>query len=255
MITVANSLLAFGIFFLVFLPLERLFAAHQQKVFRREYGTDVMFFFGQYLLWTAFVVYLLTLFAAGLNYLPLGEFRAAVAEQPIWLQVASAIILCDVCIYWAHRLSHKYEFLWRFHRVHHTSEHLDWVAAYREHPLDNLYTRLIENLPALLLGVRLEVIAGFVVFRGLWGLFIHSNTNIPLGPFKYILGSPKLHHWHHEIGHSGKCNFANLMPIMDVIFGTYHEPEEMPETYGVPDEISHNYFAQLAEPFRPNPKS
>ena len=50
---------------------------------------------------------------------------------------------------------------------------------------------------------------------------------------------------------SGKCNFANLMPLMHIIFGTYHEPEDMPETYGIPEKVSHNYLAQMVSPFLP----
>lgn len=135
--------------------------------------------------------------------------------------------------------------------MHHTAEHLDWIAAYREHPLDNLYTRLIENLPALILGFPLPVIAGLIAFRGLWGLVIHSNANLQIGPLKYILGSPKLHHWHHSVEKGNDCNYANLMPLMDLIFGAYHEPKEMPATYGISEKVSHNYFAQLATPLLP----
>ena len=125
------------------------------------------------------------------------------STQPYWLQTLEIIILCDVGIYWGHRLSHQVNFLWRFHKIHHTAESLDWMAAYREHPLDNIYTRVIENLPALLLGFPLETIAGFILFRGLWGLFIHSNVNITMGPLAWLIGSPRLHHWHHERRSSG----------------------------------------------------
>ena len=88
------------------------------------------------------------------------------------------IVWSDIVLYWAHRLSHQVPFLWRFHKVHHTSERLDWVAAYREHPVDNLYTRLVENVPAMLLGFPLYTIAGFAVFRGLWAIYIHSNCRL-----------------------------------------------------------------------------
>ncbi|MBE2212581.1 MAG: sterol desaturase family protein [Opitutaceae bacterium] len=246
-----SPLISFGILFLVFLPLERLFAIHRQKVFRPEYGTDVLFFLGQYVLWNGFVVYLLAWVDHGLDRLPLGSVRDWSTALPLWAQAIIVVFLCDLGIYWGHRLQHRIPFLWRFHRVHHTAEHMDWIAAYREHPLDNLYTRSIENLPALLLGFPLELLAGLIVLRGIWGLVIHSNADIPIGPLKYILGSPRLHHWHHAVGKGNDCNFANLMPLMDVIFGTYHEPREMPERYGTTEKVSHNYFAQLAAPFLP----
>ena len=70
------------------------------------------------------------------------NFQAQIAKQPYWLQFFEIVFLCDICIYCAHRLSHKYKLLWRFHKIHHTAEQLDWLAAYREHPLDNdLYSR------------------------------------------------------------------------------------------------------------------
>lgn len=246
-----SALTTFGIAFLVFLPLERLFAIHHQKIFRPRYFTDVLFFLGQYLLWNGLVVYLLAWVGKGLDHLPLAPLRDWSASLPLWVQIIAVVFFCDLGIYWGHRLQHRSRFLWRFHKVHHTAEHLDWVAAYREHPLDNLYTRFIENLPALVLGFPLHLIAGLIVLRGMWGLFIHSNADVPIGPLKYVLGSPKLHHWHHDAEKGNDCNYANLMPVMDLIFGTYYEPKEMPGKYGLKEPVEHNYFKQLVTPLLP----
>ncbi len=234
--------------FVIYLPLEIFYRAKKQKVFRAEWGTDFLFVFGQFLVFNSISLFFLLTVANLVKNMNLSLFHQAVASQPYWLQMLEVILLCDICIYWGHRLSHKINFLWRFHKVHHTSESLDWIAAYREHPFDNIYTRLIENLPAIILGFPLETIAGFVLFRGFWGLFIHSNVNITLGPLAWFIGSPRLHHWHHEVQSSGKCNFANLSPLMDIIFGTYHDPGKEPETYGIPQKVSHNYFRQLFDP-------
>ncbi len=250
--TLLNGAGSFVLLFLVFLPLERLFARHTQPVFRGEYLNDLAFFAGQYVLWTAPVVAALGALARYADQLPLAELRAIPAGWPVWAQATLAIGLGDLCIYWGHRLAHRVNFLWRFHRVHHTAERLDWIAAYREHPLDNLYTRVIENAPALLLGFPLELVAGLATFRGLWGLFIHSNAKLAVGPFKYILGSPDLHHWHHEIDRSSRCNFANLCPLWDLAFGTYFNPAGAePVRYGIPDPVPHGYLAQLALPLLP----
>lgn len=125
------------------------------------------------------------------------EFRAAVASQPFALHVLEVILLSDFCVYWGHRLQHRWSFLWRFHSVHHSAEHLDWLAAHREHPLDTVYTLTLINLPAFVLGFPLESLAGFIAFRGVWAIYIHSNVRLPLGPLRSILGAPELHHWHH----------------------------------------------------------
>ena len=249
---VYNFLWAMGFAIVIFLPLELFFQSKKQGVFRFEWGTDLLFFSGQFFIWNALSVACLATLGGWLQTMDWQFFREQIANQPYWLQFLEIIILCDFSIYWAHRLSHQVNFLWRFHKVHHTSETLDWMAAYREHPLDNIYTRVVENLPALIMGFPLETIAGFIVFRGLWGLFIHSNVNITMGPLAYIIGSPRLHHWHHEKQSSGKVNFANLSPLMDLIFGTYYDPGKEPEKYGVPRDEPRNYFLQILFPCLPD---
>lgn len=258
MVGLWEALGALGILLAIFLPLELLFPGNKRPpgkkrtLLRREYGTDVLFALGQFLLWTTPVVFVLTLVYRHSDVLPLAGVRQTVGAWPLWLQFVCVILLCDVCIYWGHRLSHRFEFLWRFHRVHHTAKQVDWIAAYREHPVDNLYTRLIENLPAILLGFPLHALAGFAMFRGLWALFIHSNVSLSPGPLRYLIGSPRLHHWHHEIEHGGRVNFANLSPLMDLLFGTFYDPGRMPTRYGIPADVSSNYFVQLADPLLPN---
>jgi len=246
-----NAIFAFGFLLAIFLPLELLFAAHKQRYFRREWGTDLCFFLGQHLLWTAPVVAVLMWVHGGVNTLPLAGARTLVAGLPFWAQFLGVVFLCDISIYWAHRWSHQNAFLWRFHKVHHTAPGLDWMAAYREHPFDNLYTRFVENLPAILLGFPLEAIAGFAMFRGLWAVYIHSNVSLTPGPLRYLLGSSRLHHWHHEKQIGGRVNFANLSPLMDLMFGTFHDPGHMPEHYGIDDPCSHNYVRQLVDPLLP----
>jgi len=245
---VIHALTSFALLFAVFVPLERVFAARRQRILRREFFTDCLFFFGQYLLWTAVVVGVLTAFASWLDGGSLVGLRSWVISQPAWLQAIEVVLLGDLLVYWGHRLAHRVDFLWRFHRVHHTAESLDWIAAHREHPLDGLYTQLCINLPALVCGFSVSTIAGVAAFRGMWGLFIHSNVDIPLGPMKYVLGSPRLHHWHHDVDRGGHVNFANLMPVMDLLFGTFYEPDVEPTEYGVREAVPRSYVGQLLHP-------
>jgi sterol desaturase/sphingolipid hydroxylase (fatty acid hydroxylase superfamily) len=135
--------------------------------------------------------------------------------------------------------------------VHHSSEYLDWVAAHREHPLDGVFTQMFQNIPVLLLGVDTTLLAGLIVFRGAWGIFIHSNVKINIGPLRYLFGAPELHHWHHARVAPTTHNFANLAPWLDVLFGTYHRPTEPEETYplGLIDPWPRDYLSQLVRPF------
>jgi sterol desaturase/sphingolipid hydroxylase (fatty acid hydroxylase superfamily) len=236
---------------LVFFPMEKVFPAKkEQKFFRPSWALDLCFFLGQYLLWGGLVLWALSYFSFWLDDIVPQNFRSKVAGQPWWLQAVEVIVLSDFLIYWGHRLQHKVGFLWRFHKVHHSSEHLDWLAAHREHPLDSIYTIGIINLPAFILGFPLETIAGLIAFRGIWAIYIHSNVRLPIGPLKKVIGSPELHHWHHDLDRDAG-NYANISPLMDIIFGTYTCPDHEPKQFGIKETFPKNYVGQLLHPLLP----
>ncbi|MDB6026751.1 MAG: hypothetical protein JWM68_2974, partial [Verrucomicrobiales bacterium] len=212
--------LSFIFLIVLFVPLEKLFPAKQQPFVRPHWLTDLAFFLGQYLLWGGLVLGILQYFRSWLDWIVPATFRAGITSQPWWLQAIEVILLSDLFVYWGHRLQHRVEFLWRFHSIHHSAEHLDWLAAHREHPIDSVYTIGLINLPAFVMGFPLETLAGLLAFRGVWAIFIHSNVRLPLGPLRILIGAPELHHWHHAKERDAG-NYANISPIMDIIFGTY----------------------------------
>src|SRR5438128_1611005 len=235
---------------LVFRPLELAFPARLgQRFFRPAWITDLCFFLGQYLLWGGLVLWALLHFNDSLSGIVPQSFRHAVASQPWWLQVLEVILLSDFLIYWGHRLQHRVGFLWRFHAVHHSAEHLDWLAAHREHPLDSIYTVGLINLPAFILGFPLETLAGFIAFRGIWAIYIHSNVRLPIGPLRVLLGSPETHHWHHDRDRDAG-NYANVSPLMDILFGTYRCPDHEPEHFGLHEPPPSTYLGHMVHPFR-----
>lgn len=236
---------------LVFIPLERFFPAQQgQRLFRKGWLLDLCFMAGQYLLWSAWVIWTLSYFDQWIGTWIPAAFRQQVASQPWWLQALEVILLSDLLIYWGHRLQHRVDFLWRFHKVHHSTEKLDWLAAHREHPLDSLYTVGLINLPAFILGFPLETIAGLIAFRGIWAIYIHSNVRLPIGPLRKIIGAPELHHWHHAKERDAG-NYANISPLMDIIFGTYTCPDKEPTALGIEEVTPKTYIGQLIEPLLP----
>lgn len=236
---------------IVFLPMEKVFPAKtNQPFFRKAWWMDLCFYLGQYLVWGAFVIWVLSFFSVWLYKIVPQDFRNSVASQPWWLQAIEVVLLSDFLIYWGHRLQHRVGFLWRFHKVHHSSQTLDWLAAHREHPLDTVYTVGIINTPAFILGFPLETIAGFIAFRGIWAIYIHSNVRFPLKPIRWLIGAPELHHWHHDLDRDAG-NYANISPIMDIIFGTYVCPDHEPENFGIHEKFPKHYVGQLVHPLLP----
>jgi sterol desaturase/sphingolipid hydroxylase (fatty acid hydroxylase superfamily) len=236
---------------LVFIPMEKAFPAKaHQRILRSKWTLDLCYFLGQYLLWSGLILLALSYTGIWLDHHVETSFRQWVASQPRWAQAVGVLILSDLLIYWGHRLQHRVDFLWRFHKVHHSAGTLDWLAAHREHPVDSIYTVGLINLPALVLGFDLDSIAMIVAFRGIWAIYIHSNVRLPLGPLKVLIGSPDLHHWHHD-KERDRGNYANISPLMDKLFGTYVSPPHEPHEFGIKENFPSTYVGQLMKPLLP----
>lgn len=245
------TLLSLMLLVVLFVPMEKVFPAKKkQKFFRKNWLLDLCYFLGQYFIWSALVLWLLNHFRVFLESVIPGSFRHFISEQNYFLQVFEVVFLSDILIYWGHRLQHQNAFLWKFHKVHHSSEHLDWLAAHREHPIDTVYTVGLINLPAFVLGFPLPALAGLIAFRGIWAIYIHSNVRLSIGPLKLLIGSPELHHWHHDLNKDAG-NYANISPLMDKLFGTYTCPPEEPEAFGIKEDFSQTYAGQMLQPLLP----
>jgi sterol desaturase/sphingolipid hydroxylase (fatty acid hydroxylase superfamily) len=248
---IAAAGITFGVLVLVFRPLEMVFPAKPgQRFFRPGFLMDICFFLGRHLFWGGIVLWLLLQLRNWLGWVVPAVFRETVAHQPLWLQAVEAVFLSDLFMYWGHRLQHSSAFLWRFHAVHHSAEHMDWLAGHREHPLDSIYTMTLINLPPMILGFPLETIATFLLLRGVWAAYIHSNVRLPIGPLRWFVGAPELHHWHHnrdcDVG-----NYANLSPLMDILFGTYYCPGHEPEFFGINEPTPRTYWGYMIEALLP----
>ena len=163
------------------------------------------------------------------------------------------MFLTDLTQYWVHRAFHQVPLLWRFHRVHHSVEVMDWLAGSRLHILDVLLTRSISLIPMVLLGFSPEAINIYLPILALQSVFIHCNLQFELAKLQKIVTTPKFHHWHHTS--DAGCvdrNFAISLPVLDLLFGTYYSPPgEWPKQYGCTGpKIRPNYFAHLIAPFR-----
>ena len=189
---------------------------------------------------------LMALPALALAGLPLNESvlhgHGPLAQLPLPLQTLLALLVADFAGYWLHRAHHGP--LWRHHAVHHSSERLDWVASVRAHPLNALVQRVPVAIGLLLLGFDLAAMGGATGLGALYGLLLHARVDWDFGPLRKVLASPRFHRWHHSPERD--CNFASLLPLWDLLFGTFHLPERGPETFGVRGEpLPEGVLAQL----------
>jgi sterol desaturase/sphingolipid hydroxylase (fatty acid hydroxylase superfamily) len=135
--------------------------------------------------------------------------------------------------------------------VHHSSQQLDFLAAYRVHPIDQFMVRSVTLIPVFVLGFDATALLLFAVIYHWHGMLLHSNTKFRFGWLERIVATPAYHHWHHAKGAVQTCNFAGQLALIDVIFGTYRESRtNRPDEYGIDAEMPGNYLGQLISPFR-----
>lgn len=175
-----------------------------------------------------------------------------VMSQPSWLILAEMFLIADLFAYWSHRLSHRVPWLWRFHAVHHSSQQVTFLSAARAHPLNQAFTQVVNTLPLFCLGFPVAGLLAYTPVVGLAALLIHSNVNWGPRPLALLVTTPRYHRFHHTLTHEGgDRNFAGLFPVFDLLFGTYHLPETMPDNFGLDrGPMPEDPWAQCASPFR-----
>ena len=236
---------------LVFIPLERLFAMHPQKVFRRDWGNDLIFLFlnGMLIKLGLLAVIVAVIFAAA--WIVPASFQAMVGGLPYWVQIPAVILLSDLGFYWTHRMFHAVPWLWRFHSIHHSIEELDWLAASRVHPVDQILTKGVSLIPVFVLGFSDWVIGVYALLYQWQAVLIHSNVRLGFGPLRFLFASPEFHHWHHSNHREARDrNFASQLSFLDALFGSFHLPRgQIPTTYGLDRPMPQRYVPQLLYPF------
>ena len=246
---------------LIFLPLERLFGLQPQKIFRKATAIDLGYYFISGLVPGLLLAVPLSLVAFGAHALVPDSFQVTVSAWPLWLRILAGLVVGEIGFYWGHRWTHEIPFLWRFHSIHHSAEHVYFLTSSRAHPLDNVFVRLCGLIPAYVLGVASPLTPTgslvpvlIMLVATMWGFFIHSNVRWRLGPLEWIVSTPAFHHWHHTSGEHRDRNYASMLPWIDRLFGTHYLPRnQWPSAYGIDAKLPDSLAGQLLYPLRPVP--
>ncbi len=184
--------------------------------------------------------------------------RGPLSGLGFWPQVVIALLASDFLLYWSHRFYHTAT-LWRFHAIHHSSEHLEWISATRFHPGNILLGMPLASLVLILMGISADALVAINPFNLVTGALVHANLNWSFGRFGILFASPIFHRWHHTAAdRGGSKNFASTFPFLDAMFGTYYMPAgETPDHYGVDDEaFPSDLLGQMMYPWRkPRPQT
>lgn len=196
------------------------------------------------------------LLAISLKVSELVDYALWPSHWPILLQLPLTCLVAEFFHYWWHRASHEFEWIWKFHATHHSSEHMYFLAAARFHPFDNLMAHAVQMIPLVALGVPKETLALYMLFVSVQGPFGHGNVSIRLGPLNYLFAVAEVHRWHHSQNlEDANSNYGGGIIFWDLVFGTFNLPkdrEHQPDDLGLVDmpRFPQNYLGQLAAPFR-----
>lgn len=174
------------------------------------------------------------------------------------MQLLIFFIVLDFVQWITHVLLHKFEFLWKFHKVHHSVKEMGFAAHLRYHWMENILYKPLKTIGVMIIGGFEPGQAYIVHFIAISiGHLNHANVKISWGALKYILNNPVMHLYHHvkelPAHKPNGINFGISLSIWDYIFKTNYVPEDSGEIeLGFPDEnkFPKSFIGQLFYGFR-----
>lgn len=138
----------------------------------------------------------------------------------------------DLCYYWYHRTSHRVNFFWATHIVHHQSDEYNLSVALRQ-PWFSTPFSWVFYIPLAILGIPFHVFATHGAVSLLYQFWIHTKTIDRMGSAEAWLNTPS----HHRVHHGSNPvyldkNYAGIFIVWDRWFGTF-VPETEPVKYGL----------------------
>ncbi|MGJ8670718.1 MAG: sterol desaturase family protein [Oceanococcus sp.] len=163
---------------------------------------------------------------------------AVLAEKQAWgvlphfslppgLIFVLSLLVLDLAIYVQHRLSHRWHWFWRLHRMHHSDTVVDTTTALRFHPLEILLSMVWKGAVILSLGLSPMVVLFYEAMLNAMALFNHANVKLPQSVdavLRYLVVTPDAHRVHHSV-HQDETdsNFGNTLSLWDRVFGSWKE--------------------------------
>lgn len=168
-----------------------------QPKFRKDFWLDFFYMFFNFFLFSLIIFNAATdVIVTGLNEGIKGmtggwDMQASnpMNDWPYWAILLTGFVARDFVQWWVHRLLHRVDFLWQFHKVHHSVEQMGFAAHLRYHWMENVVYRSIEYLPLALMGIGLHDFFYIHIFAVAVGHYNHSNLNVHWRVSGFVFGT------------------------------------------------------------------
>ncbi len=230
-----------------------------QSIFRKDFWMDGFYMFFNFFIFAIVISGFYKLLGVFFNDIGISSKSLAVLDLsnlPMVFQLLIFFVVLDFVQWFTHILLHKYAFLWKFHKVHHSVKEMGFAAHLRYHWMENVFYKPLKTFGVMILGGFEPEQAYIVHFLAIAiGHFNHSNIKITWGPLKYLFNNPVMHLYHHAYtlpkGTYG-VNFGISLSLWDYIFRTNYIPEESGDIelgFKGDEEFPKGFFGQITHGF------
>lgn len=209
------------------------------KIYKESFVTNMMAFLVNNLILAA--IRASSLFLIAQQFASHG-LLAGMSNGPLkWLL---AFAFFDLAIFAWHYASHKSEYLWRFHKIHHSDKCFNVSTGFRFHVFDLMLEIVYKSIFVVVIGVDAYLVLSIEIIELFFIFFHHANIRVPNEDnlSRFII-TPSLHRVHHSTLRSEHdSNYGIVLAFWDRIFNT--RKELVPANIGL-DLIEADNFIQL----------
>ena len=107
-----------------------------QAIFRKDFWLDAFYMFFNFFIFAIVISGVYQVLEVVFSNIGISITSLALIDisvWPMWLQLLVFFVVLDFVQWFTHVLLHRFEFLWRFHQVHHSVKEMGFAAHLRYH--------------------------------------------------------------------------------------------------------------------------
>ena len=125
-----------------------------QSIFRKDFWLDGFYMFFNFFVFSVAISGFYKLLQLGFADLGITDKSLALFDPsgwPMWGQLLVFFVVLDFVQWFTHTLLHKYSFLWKFHKVHHSVKEMGFAAHLRYHWMENILYKPLKTFGVMIL--------------------------------------------------------------------------------------------------------